>query len=322
MASSPRVAEEADPHVEAEDVADDEDALPDLPITLPTLDDELLLCVCESLDARQLCRLACVCTRLSAPAAPHADGEVLSLTERAAKCAVQAAHERGDTRGYTRGPSERWTQVLTLFERGLMRRGVLYAVPLGAVTSRDSGWIKAYDERYEHKTSDEDLERVPLEARYVLIGAVDMSGAMAADGTRQRSPGRDELDRALEESNPLDTLTFTLAAWGPREEVLRTTHDEQGFSGGRTTTDNQVDAVYWYRWPRHSFGFTADPKINLWFADVEGDRRFGGSGDESSGESRLSWNLETISTGGFRAGKNTDLGEDSQQFYKRVYYRL
>ena len=36
---------------------------------------------------------------------------------------------------------------------------------------------------------------------------------------------------------------------------------------------------------------------------------------------RLSWNLETLSTGGWRAGLAYDLG-DSTEWYKCCYYRM
>ena len=63
-------------------------------------------------------------------------------------------------------------------------------------------------------------------------------------------------------------------------------------------------------------GFSSDPQLFLYYAD-SGIRRW----DEKNSEDRLSWNLETRSTGGWRAGKYTELG-GAEDILKVVYYRM
>lgn len=107
--------------------------------------------------------------------------------------------------------------------------------------------------------------------------------------------------------------------------MLRTTHDagrpdgghESGFRGGRTSTDNVEGGVHFYRWREHAMGFSADPSLFLYYADSGIKRGF----EEARPADRLSWNLETVSSGGWRAGEYIDLG-DSGEWMKCLYYRM
>ena len=71
-----------------------------------------------------------------------------------------------------------------------------------------------------------------------------------------------------------------------------------------------------YRWSRSSFGFSSHPDLWLWLADAGIKQR----GVEERPDDRLSWNLDSRSTGGWRAGRVYDLGA-STEWVKRVYYR-
>ena len=134
------------------------------------------------------------------------------------------------------------------------------------------------------------LVQLPPDARYVLVAAQQESGLLA------------------------------LAAWGTPQEVFAVTHHKTDFEGGKTVSENLVSGTYWYLWPDHAFGFSSDPALHLWYADVADQPRFGGSAECTKPEDRLSWNLETVSTGGFRAGRCCDLGENSGAWTKCLYY--
>ena len=73
--------------------------------------------------------------------------------------------------------------------------------------------------------------------------------------------------------------------------------------------------------PDNSFGFSAHPKLLLWAADSAIKLLPGGAEHEERSAERLSWNLDTRSTGGWRAGTAIDLG-DSVEWEKRLYYRM
>ena len=73
------------------------------------------------------------------------------------------------------------------------------------------------------------------------------------------------------------------------------THDgDAAWHGGATKSENEEESVFWYRWPGHSFGFSSHPDLWLWYADSAIKQR----GHEERSDDRLSWNLETRSTGG------------------------
>ena len=72
-----------------------------------------------------------------------------------------------------------------------------------------------------------------------------------------------------------------------------------------------------YRWSGRSFGFSSHPDLWLWAADAGIKQR----GSEERPDDRLSWNLDTRSTGGWRAGRVIDLG-GSREWEKRLYYRM
>lgn len=365
--------------------------------TLDSLDDELLLAMldvrsrpghsgCHVLTAVDLGLLEMTCRRFRAPCTlRHADGEALSLPQRAAKERVAHAlaqpvrpDERRPIRPYERGVGEDHKHVLQLLESGLLTSGVLHEVPVAAVES--TGWQLAYSMPYSHRTSDADLERVPPAARYVLVAAVhaheggaegsalgrrrghtlrhtlppraashhDVATRLAssASGLLSRLRGlrgsssvageapaalisgggveRDEASVERDEASAEASAgapphgTCALLAWGKRETVLKVTHDAS-FSGYDTTTDNEEEGVFWYRWPGHSFGFTSHPRLWLWLADCAIFQR--GPAFEENPDDRLSWNLESYSTGGWRAGRVINLG-DSRQWQKRLYYRM
>lgn len=242
-------------------------------------------------------------------------------------------------RPYARGLHESHKQVLQLLEKGLLTRGVLHGVPVRAVEG--SGWKLAYAAPYAHRTRDSELEAVPKDARYVMAAAVHVSDALSADSSgfsvsaRLRSilgvdpwmrrpwtwdaPATSAATQVAGSDGSGDSdaeQAFHLLAWGTRETVLAVTHEESDFQGHGTTTDNEEEGVYWYRWPNHSFGFSSDPSLWLWAAD-SGIRWPG----EKRSEDRLSWNLDLHSTGGWRAGRVIDLGK-SREWEKRLYYRL
>jgi len=113
---------------------------------------------------------------------------------------------------------------------------------------------------------------------------------------------------------------LALAAWGTPAEVFTVTHDKNTFKGGKTVSSNLVGGTHWYLWPEHAFGFSLDPQLHLWYADVGDQIRYGGSGEIKDASSRLSWNLESGSTGGYRAGEHGGLGTAPCDWMKCVYY--
>jgi hypothetical protein len=155
------------------------------------------------------------------------------------------------------------------------------------------GWKIAYERPYAHRTRDTDLDTsVPPEARYVLAGA-RREGYAAGSTTK-----------------------LDMVAWGPREVVLAVTHDENGFDGGFTTSENEYAGVYWYRWPDHSFGFSTCPNLLLQYADAS--PAFGYP--EEGSDDRLSWNLDLVSTGGWRAGTVLNLGRSTRWTKVLMYH--
>lgn len=289
------------------------------PPTLTTLGEDTLLEILELCDSTTLSRLEVTSTVFSSRhnrLRQNVDTPLLSLPERAAAAVLRRHFALGAARPYEKGAGERHTQVLSLYEHGLLRPGVLHDVPLRAIEGEGEGWIQAYRRPYKHRTSDADLDAaIPSEARYVLLGAVSMTGARStgrfANGSAcQPLPSREEL---MDGSG----LVFSTLAWGRRETVLKVTHHERSFGGGATTSSNLEDGVHWYRWPAHAIGFSSDPNLFLYYADSGIKRGL----REVAPADRLSWNLETRSTGGWRAGLAYDLG-DSGEWYKCCYYRM
>mmetsp|Transcript_18774 Transcript_18774/g.46952 ORF Transcript_18774/g.46952 Transcript_18774/m.46952 type:complete len:937 (-) Transcript_18774:171-2981(-) len=77
-------------------------------------------------------------------------------------------------------------------------------------------------------------------------------------------------------------------------------------------------SVFWYRWRERSFGFSENPDLFLRYADS----RVAFFGTEEDGDTRLSWNLDRgESTGGWRAGTETELGSRPRNWYKVLLYR-
>ena len=229
---------------------------------LLALDEELLLSVLEQLDSLTLCRMQRVCTRFARhEKLTPAGSPPLCLPERAACNAVARAYEEADgsLRAYEKGATEPWRQVLLLHERGLLARGVFLDLPMRAFDDKKSGWRRAYYASYEHRTKDRHIE-VPAAARYIALGAVDVTGCSPSDGKPRGMPARKDFESG-------EQPCFTLLAWAKRDTVLRTTHAEDKFGGGATSSDNLEDGVYWYRWPKHAMGFSADPDLFLWLAD-------------------------------------------------------
>ena len=314
----------------------DDETISKPPISLVDLPEEVLLYLLDDQTGerrrewhRSLCRLEQVCTKFRlAVALAFEDGEHLCLPERAAKRRITRALAqpvRPDglqpMRPYDRGTSEPYRRVLQLLERGLLTRGVLHNVPVHAVES--SGWQLAYSAPYKHRTRDSDLDKVPMDARYVLAAAVKVNKKhdiwQNSSSWWQRVTGTSSSSASSSPSpSPSSAPSFALLAWGRREVVMRVTHDQE-FEGFETSTDNADEDVYWYRWPNHSFGFSSDPALWLWAADAAIAQI--GPGNERASEDRLSWNLDTLSTGGWRAGIAIDLGA-SNEWEKRLYYRL
>ena len=297
-------------------------SLGDPRITLLSLDEELVLAILEWLTARPLCAIALVCNRFARPATfGHADGQRLSLPERAAQRILEREQLAGRARAYQRGPTEPYRQILVLLERKLLAPGVLHDVPFGALAG--SGWKLAYRKPYSHRTSDSDLDKVPPAARYVLAAAYHAGGGRSTDLHHEGEiiadlPSRAALVRASSRVDPNDrTLVFSLVAWGRRDDVLHPTHDRSGFAGMATTSENKHDGVCWYRWPQRAFGFSSDPSLYLYYADSGVIRGH----EEVRPEDRLSWNLERESTGGWRAGCAYNLGSSSE-WLKCLYYRM
>ena len=313
------------------------------PPSLTTLDEELVLKILQSFRRGTatpcLCRLEATCQFFHRRSALSPADESLSLPEYAALIMMRrnlALPVRPDglqpIRPYQRGADESHKQVLQLLEQGLLTRGVLHGVPVTAVEG--SGWKLAYAAPYAHRTRDSDLESVPPNARFVMAAAINVGRNASGDShvgsvsARLRSMlgVSDKLTTTAAQvaggsngCNDCDTgqQAFHLLAWGKRETVLAVTHQEHIFEGMGTTTDNEEESVYWYRWPNSSFGFSSDPNLWLWAADAGIKQR----GLEERSEDRLSWNLDLRSTGGWRAGRVIDLG-NSREWEKRLYYRL
>mmetsp|Transcript_65112 Transcript_65112/g.108174 ORF Transcript_65112/g.108174 Transcript_65112/m.108174 type:complete len:295 (-) Transcript_65112:458-1342(-) len=290
-------------------------AIKEAVVNVLDLQDELLILCLERLPSLSLCRIASVCFAFTRPIV-QSNGGSLSLPEWAARSVVERAKAEQSLRVYVKG-DEPWRQVLFMFEAGLLERGVLHDLPLSYITR--SGWHLAYRENYSHRTKDSDLERVPLNARYVLVGAVNNGGQRFCAGGKPHGSMPDRKSEQFNGHKTHKTLHFNLLAWGPRDQVLKSTHDET-FGGNETTTDNEVEGVFFYRWPGNSFGFSSDPNLFLWLADC-GIKRYPPERPEVRPNERLSWNLEMFSTGGWRAGRWTDLGQ-SGEWSKHMYFRL
>lgn len=215
---------------------------------------EVLQVVCAHLDWRSLCNLEAVgCRLLSFPTDSEtdlregddkSDGEQLGMIEHAAK---RMAFADPLLRPSARRPDESWKFVCAMLEVGVYRRGVLgRAAAKSVALSRQAlstHWTLAYEAQYDHRTQDEDLERVPEDARDVLVAAMPR----------------------VDKGQPSELY---LAAWGPRDVVLRETHGQHEFRGHQTTTSNEHEGVFFYRWPGSSFGFSEDPSLHLWKADA------------------------------------------------------
>lgn len=222
----------------------DDPTLDDQLPTLCTLGEDALLLVLEMCDSVTLCALARSTSLFTRPA----PGEGLSLPERAAWATMRRHFASGAARPYEKGAAEQHRQVLSLHERGMLRPGVLHDVPLHAVEGAGSGWEVAYQAPYQHRTSDADLdEAVPRDARYVLLGALSMTGARSTDRyERGQAVGVPLPDRETLEDG--SALAFSLLAWGRRDTVLKATHGEKEFEGGATRSDNLEAGVHFYRW--------------------------------------------------------------------------
>ena len=94
-----------------------------------------------------------------------------------------------------------------------------------------------------------------------------------------------------------------VAAMAKRRDVLRRT------SG--STDLNQSNGVYWYCCPGKSFGFSRYPRVDLRSADTE----------DTDGEYRLSWHLDSDS-GGWRAGMKKNLVREAGTRYEKVIFYL
>ena len=274
---------------------------PDAP-SWTDLPDEVLLRIFSFLGARDLAAVEATARHHAAPAgagvqvaADGDEGAPLSLAEAAARRVAQSSPQ---LRASARREGESWKRTLALLEAGLYAGGsVLRDLPVALAAT----WILVYDEPYDHRTSDADLERVPADARDVLV--------CARDG---------------------DSDTFALAAWAPRETALRETHGaedafgdgETAFTGLATVSENECDGVFWYRWTGSAFGFSGSPRLWLWKADAGIKQRDQDTHPEELSETRLSWNLEEHSTGGWRAGLAIDLGQRPGAWRKQLFYRM
>ena len=258
---------------------------------------------------RTLCRLERCCRHLWEPciatASGAGDGEgapvetlSLSLPEAAARqylLALSSAPTAAMRTDATKlRPGETWKQQLHLAGIGALCTGPLHNLPVSAVESM-GGWQLAYDEPYYHKTSDRLLtELVPEDAAEVFVGARNA-----------------------------DSAVFHLSARAPTQ-VVRFEGQLKGlnvYRDGPNTATCCHEQTYWYWWREHSFGFSADKNLFLYYADsaIAAQGR-----PEPASESRLSWNLESQSTGGWRAGTVTELGEKRRgnRWRKCLYYRM
>jgi len=113
----------------------------------------------------------------------------------------------------------------------------------------------------------------------------------------------------------------SIGALATRATALKTTvHDEPAFPQ-LSVCENSEEGVFWYRWDNSAFGFTAHPEVQLWLADSRIIRE--GEAREKLPGSRLSWNLDPgQSTGGWRAGRVLELGENPGLWYKCLWYRM
>jgi hypothetical protein len=214
---------------------------------------EVLQVVCAHLDWRNLCTLEVVgCRLLSLPTDSQTElreggdasyREQLGMIEHAAK---RMALADPLLRPSARRPDESWKFVCAMLEMGVYRQGVLGRAAGKPALSRhmlSTHWTLTYEAQYDHRTRDEDLERVPDDARDVLVAAMPR----------------------VDTGQPPELY---LAAWGPRDVVLRETHDPVEFLGRQTTTSNEHEGVFFYRWPGCSFGFSEDPSLHLFLADA------------------------------------------------------
>ena len=257
---------------------------------------------------RTLCRLERCCRHLWEPciatASGAGDGEgapvetlSLSLPEAAARqylLALSSAPTAAMRTDATKlRPGETWKQQLHLAGIGALCTGPLHNLPVSAVESM-GGWQLAYDEPYYHKTSDRLLtELVPEDAAEVFVGARNA-----------------------------DSAVFHLSARAPTQ-VVRFEGQLKGlnvYRDGPNTATCCHEQTYWYWWREHSFGFSADKNLFLYYADSA----IATGRPEPASESRLSWNLESQSTGGWRAGTVTELGEQRRgnRWRKCLYYRM
>lgn len=249
---------------------------------LGQLQDEMLLAILAFLGVEALARLERSCLRFGVG---HS-AEPAPLPERAAQLStVRLA--AGGGRQLEKRDGESWKALMLLMECGFLAEGVLHGFPLENLER--TGWQLAYQARYDHRTRDHHLEKVPAEARYVFVGA----------------------------RKSLQSREFALAAWGTRSTVLRVTHGDE-FWGHRTKSENLEHGVYWYRWEGNSFGFSSHPDLWLMLADCAIKL----IGIEECSDDRLSWNLEFRSTGGWRAGREVDLGQEPKEWQKCLYYRM
>lgn len=302
---------------------------------------EVLLRICLRLDWRSLVRLGGVSRILREPVACGSEDEALSLPEQAAR---RLAEEDSLLRPGARREGESWRETLCLLHNGLYRSGVLGRTgtePFCLLKQVvDAGWIVAYEAEYSHRTSDEDLERVPDDARDVLVAAVAArnpadQGARAATSALSTLPAMPSagassftLPVAANDGSSPPTHTappeLHLAAWGPRDIVLRETHSDETFGGGASTipAEDVHCGVYFYRWPGSSVGFSAHPDLHLWRADAGIKQLDQTTTPEQASDTRLSWNLDEESTGGWRAGTFIELGQRPVGWQKLLYYRM
>lgn len=257
---------------------------------------EIVLQVLEMLTSADLARLDACCSDMLSPlglagSEQQRMSEVAALNMVARRRPTDSSWRVTDLKPRTPGrgaPSPfSWCRLLFLAEVGFLKPGVQHDLPAAALER--AGWQLAYQEPYDHRTRDSDLEKVPPEARFVLAAA----------------------------KHGVNCATFALAAWGRRSTVLKVTHDDD-FGGCATHTSNLEDGVYWYRWPDHSFGFSSHQDLWLWNADC----LILMSPGEVNPSDRLSWNLDLHSTGGWRAGHIVELGQHPGHWLKCLYYLM
>lgn len=94
-----------------------------------------------------------------------------------------------------------------------------------------------------------------------------------------------------------------VAAMAKRQDVLRTT--------STANEVNQSNGVYWYCCPGKSFGFSKHPRVDLRSADTE----------DTDGEYRLSWHLDSDSSG-WRAGMKKNLVREAGARYEKLVFYL